>query len=59
MRRINLVLKRLELDKSWHQTKGHQSHPGRDTAIERIDEVIATWQEAYDRLAGVPEREDK
>jgi hypothetical protein len=57
MRRIHAVLKRLELDKAHHQRYGPESH--RDAAIERIDEVIATWQEAYDRLAGVPEREDK
>jgi hypothetical protein len=57
MRRIHAVLKRLELDKAHHQRYGPESH--RDAAIQRIDEVIATWQEAYDRLAGVPEREDK
>jgi hypothetical protein len=54
MRRIHLVLKRLELDKAWYQR-----HSQGEAAIERIDEVIATWQKAYDRLAGVPEREDK
>jgi transcription initiation factor IIE alpha subunit len=25
-------------------------------SIERIDAVIAEWQQQYDRLAGVPER---
>jgi hypothetical protein len=51
MRRINLVLKRLELDKAWQQR--HSNHPA---TIERIDAVIAEWQQQYDHLAGVPER---
>jgi hypothetical protein len=54
MRRINLVIKRLELDKVWQQRHGRN-----DARVERIDELIAERQKAYDRLAGVPEREDK
>ncbi len=53
MRRINLVLKRLELDKAWHQR--HSNHPA---TIERIDATIAERQRAYDHLAGVPKRGD-
>jgi hypothetical protein len=54
MRRINLVLKRMELDKARQQRYGPGSH--RDAAILQLDAVIAEWQKAYDRLAGVPER---
>jgi hypothetical protein len=52
MRRINLVLKRLELDKAWQQR--HSRHTA---TIELIDAQIAEQQARYDRLAGVPERE--
>lgn len=51
MRRINLVLKRLELDKAWQQR--HTNHAA---TIERIDAQIAEQQARYDHLAGVPER---
>jgi hypothetical protein len=51
MRRINGVLKRLEKDKAHVQR--HSNHA---PSIERIDAVIAEWQQQYDRLAGVPER---
>ena len=50
MRRINLVLKRLELDKVWQQRHSH--HPA---MIERIDELIAERQRQYDHLAGCPQ----
>jgi hypothetical protein len=53
MRRINLVLKRLELDKAHVQRHSSESH--RDAAIGRIAAVIAEWQQQYDHLAGVPE----
>lgn len=49
MRRLHLVMKRLELDKAWQQR--HTNHPA---TIERIDELIAERQREYDRLAGVP-----
>jgi hypothetical protein len=52
MCRINLVLKRLELDKAWQQR--HSRHTA---TIELIDAQIAEQQARYDRLAGVPERE--
>jgi hypothetical protein len=48
MRRINHVLRHLGRQKSWQQL---QCRP-----TERLDEVIAEWQRAYDQLAGVPER---
>ncbi len=54
MRRIHAVLKRLELDRVWQQR--HSRH---EATIARIDELIRERREAYDRLAGVPEREDE
>jgi hypothetical protein len=50
MRRINLVLKRLELDKVWQERHGRHA-----ATIERIDAQIAEQQACYDHLAGVPE----
>ncbi len=51
MRRINLLLKRLEHDKAWQQI--HHNH---SATIERIDAQIAEQQAEFDRLAGVPTR---
>jgi hypothetical protein len=50
MRRINLVLKRLELDKVWQERNGRHA-----ATIERIDAQIAEQQARYDHLGGVPE----
>lgn len=58
MRRLHLVLNGLERDKVWQQRHADERY-GRETAIERIDELIAERQRVYDHLAGVPEREDK
>jgi hypothetical protein len=53
MRRINSLLKHLELNKSRLQCHGPA------LGIERIDEVIAEWQRKYDQLAGVAVRKEK
>ena len=54
MRRINLVLKRLELDKVWQQR--HSNHAA---TIARIDQLIAERQREYDRLAGCPQVKER
>lgn len=47
MRRINNLLKRLELDKARLQQHGLAK------GLEKLDPVIAEWQRKYDHLAGV------
>lgn len=51
MRRINHVLRQLGRKKSWNQLHGH--------GTTQVDAVMAEWQRAYDRLAGVPAVNEK
>ena len=53
MRRINLLLKRLEFDKAWEERHNHNS-----ASIEHIDAQIAEQQKRFDHLAGVPVKGD-